>query len=164
MMTEPRIVDRGEQPYVGIAKVVTMQTFDAIADRIPEVFGWLAAHGLEAAGAPFFRFNLVDMERELEVEAGVPVVAVVPADGEMFCGVLPAGRYVTATHVGHPDDLVQATADVFDWAAELGLTWDVTDTPAGSRWRCRLSVLKTDPAVEPDMSKWETDLVFRLAD
>lgn len=164
MVIEPRIVDRGEQPYVGIAEVVTMQTFNVIADRIPEVFGWLAARGLEAAGSPFFRFDLVDMERELEVEAGVPVHSAVPVDGEVLCGVLPAGRYVTATHVGHPDELVQATADVFDWAAEQELTWDAWDTPAGRRWRCRLSVLKTDPAVEPDVSKWETELVFRLAD
>jgi hypothetical protein len=29
---------------------------------------------------------------------------------------------------------------------------------------CRLELYKTDPAVEPDMNKWETELAFRLAD
>jgi len=29
---------------------------------------------------------------------------------------------------------------------------------------CRLEIYLTDPSVEPDMSKWETQLAFRLAD
>ena len=28
----------------------------------------------------------------------------------------------------------------------------------------RLEIYKTDPAEEPDMSKWETELAFKLAD
>jgi effector-binding domain-containing protein len=160
----PRIVERAEQPYVAIAGLVTMQTIGAIADRHPEVFGWLAARGIEPAGAPFFRYNRIDMERQLEVEAGVPVAAVAPADGEVLAGVLPAGRYATVTHVGHPDGLVAVTAALLDWAAEQGLAWDMTETPEGQRWGCRLEVYETDPAEQPEMGKWETELLFRLAD
>lgn len=32
------------------------------------------------------------------------------------------------------------------------------------RWGCRLEVYKTDPAEQPDTGKWETELLFRLAD
>jgi effector-binding domain-containing protein len=160
----PRIVERVEQPYVAIAGLVTMQTIGAIVDRHPEVFGWLAARGIEPAGAPFFRYNRIDMERQLEVEAGVPVAAAAPADGEVLGGVLPAGRYATVTHVGHPDGLVAVTAALLDWAAEQGLAWDMTETPEGQRWGCRLEVYKTDPAEQPEMGKWETELLFRLAD
>jgi hypothetical protein len=32
------------------------------------------------------------------------------------------------------------------------------------RWGSRLEFYLTDPAEEPDMSKWETQLAFRLAD
>jgi protein subunit release factor B len=53
---------------------------------------------------------------------------------------------------------------LLSWADEHGLEWDVADTRAGQRWGCRLEVLKTNPNDEPDMSKWETDLVFKLAD
>jgi effector-binding domain-containing protein len=164
MPMAPSIVERAEQPYVAVSGLVTMQTVGAIADRLPEVFGWLAARGLEPAGAPFFKYDLIDMERQLEVEVGVPVAAAATADGEVLAGVLPAGRYATGTHVGHPDGLVEATAALLDWAAEQGLAWDVTETPEGQRWRCRLEVYKTDPAEQPDMSKWETELLFRLAD
>jgi hypothetical protein len=31
-------------------------------------------------------------------------------------------------------------------------------------WGCRLEILMTNPAEEPDMHKWETVLCFRLAD
>ncbi|HET6748231.1 MAG TPA: GyrI-like domain-containing protein [Actinomycetes bacterium] len=164
MPTAPRIVERAEQPYVAVSGRVTMQTIGAIADRLPEVFAWLGARGLEPAGAPFFKYDLIDMERQLEVEAGVPVAAAAAGDGEVVAGVLPAGRYASLTHVGHPDELVQATTALLDWAAQQGLAWDMTETPEGERWGCRLEVYKTDPAEQPDMSKWETELLFRLAD
>ena len=178
-MVEPRVVARTEQQYVGITKVITMKTFDVVADRIPELFGWLGAHGLPATQAPFLRFNVIDMARELEVEAGVPIAAEVSAAaaeaaaaGEaagaagdaVFVGSLPAGDYVSATHVGHPDELVGVTAEVLSWAAGQGLTWDAWETPAGTAWGCRLTVTKTNPALEPDPNKWETELLFRLAD
>lgn len=164
MPTAPRIVERAEQPYVAVSGRVTVQTIGAIADRLPEVFAWLGARGLEPADAPFFKYDLIDMERQLEVEAGVPVAAAAAGDGEVVAGVLPAGRYASLTHVGHPDELVQATTALLDWAAQQGLAWDMTETPEGQRWGCRLEVYKTDPAEQPDMSKWETELLFRLAD
>jgi effector-binding domain-containing protein len=160
----PTIVERDEQPYVAVSGQVTMQTIAAIADRLPEVFGWLDARGLEPAGAPFFRYNLIDMDRRLEVEAGVPVAAAAAGDGEVLAGVLPAGRYASVTHIGHPDGLVGATAALLEWAERQGLRWDVTPTPEGERWGCRLEVYKTDPAEQPDMGRWETELLFRLAD
>ena len=76
----PRIIERAAQPYVSITGLVTMQTIPEIADRMPEVFGWLAGRGVEPAGAPFFKFNLIDMERELEIEVGVPVAEALDGD------------------------------------------------------------------------------------
>jgi effector-binding domain-containing protein len=164
MPAAPRIVERAEQPYVAVSGRVTMQTIGAIADRLPEVFAWLGARGLEPAGAPFFKYDLIDMERQLEVGADVLVAAAAAGDGEVVAGVLPAGRYASLTHVGHPDELVEATTALLDWAAQQGLAWDMNETPEGQRWGCRLEVYKTDPAEQPDMSKWEMELLFRLAD
>jgi len=164
---EPSIETRPEQPYVGITRFVTMQTIPEVADRLPEVFDWLAARGVEPAGAPFFRYYTIDMERELEIEVGVPVPrgsAVPASDDEVTAGVLPAGRYATVEHVGHPDQLVQATADLLAWAEKQGLRWDRAPGERGETWGARLEFYETDPAVEPDMSKWHTVLAFRLAD
>jgi effector-binding domain-containing protein len=163
-MHTPTVVERAEQPYVSIAKTVTMQTIPEIADRIPEIVGWLSARGVEPAGAPFLRYNVIDMERELEMEGGFPVPVPVGGEGEIQAGILPAGRYATVTHVGHPDQLIDVTAGLLSWAHEQGLRWDRSASDRGDRWGCRLEFYKTNPAVEPDMNKWETELAFRLAD
>ena len=164
MSVTPEIIERAEQPYVAIRAEVTMQQLAGLGQRLGEVFGWLAAHGLAPAGPPFFRYNVIDMERQLEVEAGVPVAAVVRDSDQLISGVLPAGRYATAIHVGHPDGLVGAVAGLLDWAAGQGLQWDVQETADGDRWGRRLEIYLTDPGEQPDLSKWETQLAFRLAD
>ena len=82
----------------------------------------------------------------------------------MISGVLPAGRYATLTHVGHPSELMGATKALLDWAAGQGLTWDMSPDADGDRWGSRLEIYLTDPREEPDMSKWVTQLAFRLAD
>ena len=164
MPSEPAIVHRAEQHYIGITRTVTMQTFDAVADRIPHLFAWLDARGLTADGPPFLKLNVIDMERELQVEAGVPIAAATMPDGEVHYGVLPAGRYLALTSVGSPDEHIAAIAGLFDWAAARGLAFDSSDTDAGSKWACRLQVLTTDPSQEPDPTKQEIENLFLLAD
>jgi effector-binding domain-containing protein len=163
-LPEPTIVQRAEQPYVSIGGRVTMRTVGEIADRIPAVFGWLGARGIAPAGPPFLRYTVIDMTRHLEIEAGVPVVTEVQGEGEVRPGLLPAGRFATVTHVGHPDQLVGVIGALLRWGDERGLRWDRADTPAGERWGCRIESYRTNPVIEPDLTKWETDLVFKLAD
>ena len=94
----------------------------------------------------------------------MPVGAAVDGDAGVVSGVLPAGRYATLTHVGHPSELAEATKALLDWAARQGLSWDMTPADGGERWGARLEIYLTDPEQEPDMSKWHTRLAFRLAD
>ena len=163
-MAAAEIMTRTEQPYVAIRARVSMAGLGEFAARHGEVAGWLGARGLAPAGAPFFRYNVIDMMRELEVEAGFPVAAGTEGSGEIVAGVLPAGRYATLMYTGHPSELVDATRELLDWAAAQGLKWDMTQTSEGERWGCRLENYLTNPAEEPDMSKWVTQLAFRLAD
>lgn len=158
----PAVVDRGAVPYVGVRCTVTMDAIDQAADRIPDLLGWLAARGVAPAGAPFLRYLVIDMERELVVEAGVPVGAAVDGDDDVLAGVLPAGRYVVAPVVGAPDVLVGATGELLRWADERGLAWDVRPGTTGDRWGCRLETYLTNPLEEPDASSWRTELAFRL--
>ncbi|MEU9602980.1 GyrI-like domain-containing protein [Streptomyces sp. NPDC048057] len=154
-----------DQPYAFIRGSVRMDNFGLIADRLGELIGWLSAQGAEFAGAPFFRFNTVDMDGESDVEAGVPVVAAPAPEGDIQTGALPAGRYATVRHTGHPDQLFDVITALRTWADEEGLTWDMTPLEGGAeRWGCRLESYLTDPSVEPDMDKWEIELSFRLAD
>ncbi|MFI5808074.1 GyrI-like domain-containing protein [Streptomyces sp. NPDC051561] len=161
---EPLIVEREEQPYAGIRGRVKADGFAQIADRIPELFGWLAARGTEPLGGPFLRYNLVGTEGEFEVEAGVAVAVSPEPEGDVLSGVLPAGKYATVTHFGHPDGLFAVTEALLAWARAQGLAWDMTTASDGEHWVGRLETYKTDPRVQPDPAHWETELAFRLED
>lgn len=162
MATTPEITERAEQPYVAIKAGVTMEQLSGLADRLGEVFGWLAGRGVAPAGPPFFRYDVIDMAGLLAVEAGVPVAAPVEGDGRVIAGVLPAGRYGTALHVGPYDGLIGAVENLLQWAEAQGLEWDRSDADDGEHWGSRLEIYLTDPREQPDPSKWETELAFRL--
>jgi effector-binding domain-containing protein len=164
MLAEPKVVQRPDQPYVAIRALVTMETLGVVVPPLnKEVFGWLGARGAAATGAPFWKYNVIDMERRLEVEAGAPVAAAMSGDDRVLAGVIPGGTYATVRYTGHPMGLADATAALLTWAAGQGLTWDVRETEDGERWRARLEIYESDPAREPDMDKWVTELAFRLS-
>ena len=165
MLSEAQVIERTAQPYVAIREHVTMETIGKVLPGLhPRVFAWLGERGISPAGAPFWKYNVIDMSRELEVEVGVPVAVPAGGDDQVLGGTLPPGRYATVSYTGHPDGLVDATASLLKWAEEQHLRFDVTQTPDGERWASRLESYETNPAEEPDMSKWVTQLAFRLAD
>ncbi|WP_127503168.1 GyrI-like domain-containing protein [Actinoplanes solisilvae] len=161
---EPTITELGEQAYVGRRESITMTQFARVADHLPTMFARLGERGVTVAGAPFFRYRVIDMSADLVVEAGIPITERVDVAAPMFVETLPAGRYVTITHNGHPDELMAVTARLLDWAQDHGLAFDMQPTPTGEVWGCRLEVLMTNPAEQPDMHRWRTDLFLRLAD
>lgn len=161
MTIDVQIVDRAEQPYVGVTRTVTMQTFADVADRIPEMIGRLAERGVAPAGAPFLRYLEIDMEHALLVEAGVPVAEPV-TDDAMDAHLLPAGRYATVVHHGHPDRLVAVTGELLDWAGGHGHAWDAS--PDGRRWGARLESFHTNPMEVSGPDEWVTELAIRLRD
>ena len=161
---EPTIVQCAEQPYVGRRESITMIEFARVADHLPTMFSGLAERGVQVTGAPFFRYRMIDMAAEMVVEAGIPVAGPVQVGAPDFMDKLPAGRYATVTHFGHPDQLMSVTARLLDWGQRNGLIWDMTPTPTGELWNARVEMLMTNPAEQPDMHKWETVLLFKIAD
>ena len=89
MDVAPQIIQRPAQPYAGISAWVTMAAVGSVAHRIPEIFGWLGGCGIAPAGPPFFRSHVIDMERQLLVEVGIPVASPVEDDGEIRGGPCP---------------------------------------------------------------------------
>jgi effector-binding domain-containing protein len=163
-LSTPKTVQRDERSYLGIHAVVTMATIDeTVQVLIRDVLGRpdvMAA----ATGAPLVRYDVIDMERELAIQVGVPVSPGTPGDDRLVAGILPAGRYLAATHTGPYDDLENATGAFRAWAGEHGYRFDVRSGDGGEVWGCRLEHYPTDPVEEPDPSCWETVLEFRLRD
>lgn len=165
MLTQPRIEERAEQPYVGIRTQVAMGGVGEVAGPLlGELFAWLGSRGLTPSGPPFFRYLSIDMERELELDVAVPIAGDVAGDERVQRRAVPAGRYATAVHTGPYDGLLDATGALLQWGADEGVTWDATPSPEGERWGARLEIYLTDPAQEPDPERFETVLAFRLAD
>jgi len=165
MTSDPGIVERKEQLYAGIAAGVAMKDIAKVADTLPrELSAWLAGHGIEPAGAPFFRYNVIDMEHLLQLEWGVPISKTVGGDGRVLVGSLPAGRYASLIHTGPFSGLMAATAALLKWIDENGLKVDMTRMPEGERFACRLEIYLTDPRAEPDSKNWQTEIAMRLAD
>ena len=180
---EPRIVDLPDRPYLGVRAVCTATTMNVVADRLPGIIGHVLGRGGALAGAPFIRYHRVGPGDEYDAEAGVPVDDPGPAtDGpathdpatddivtegpahDITAGTLPAGRYAVTRHTGHLDGLPAATDALLAWAGDRDLAWDRTDTPHGERWGARVEHFLTNPAEEPDPSRYVTELSFRLAD
>jgi effector-binding domain-containing protein len=161
----PRIIERAEQRYVGISATASMQLLgDVMPPLFPEVIGWVEDHGISPAGPAFCKYDVIDMATQLTIEVGVPTAETVEADSRVRYGVLPAGRYATVVHVGHPDSLEQATRELLAWAESSGLEWDSFEADDGEHWAGRLEFYLSDPAEEPDMNKWRTELAFLLKD
>lgn len=161
MGASPSIEKRVDQPYAAIPVSVRIEELASVVPPLTDrVLDWLASRGITPTGPPFWRYVVVDMENKLELETGVPVANPIEGNDEVRTGVLPAGRYATVVHTGHPDTLVTATRDLLQWASARDLEWDSD----GNRWGCRLEEYLSDPAEVPDMSQWQTRLAFRLRD
>lgn len=165
-MNTPVVAKRPAQPYVAFRRFVTFDQIPEFADHLAAVAEWLEAKGQRPIGAPFFKYNVIDMARGMEMEGGFPVsshVAAFDDDAEFYYAELPAGQYAIAVHHGSPDGLMNATRDLLDWAAAQGLTFDHEETADGDRWACRLEVYLSNPRDVPDWNDWDTELVFKLA-
>lgn len=163
---QPKLVERPEQPYVAIRGRVTMDSIPSIADRFPELFGWLGEQGIAPAGPPFLKYSLFDSDGILEIEVSAPVAELpdTAASDVIVSGSIPAGRFASLVHVGPYDGLRDANERLLGWIAEQQLACDAIDTPAGERWGGRLEIYHTDPRQELDPADWTTELAFRLAD
>jgi hypothetical protein len=162
-VTPPRVVARAAQPYVALARTTGVAGLRAAAHALPTVLAWLERRGEAPAGPPFFRYLTVEMPERVDVEVGVPTAGELAVSDGLTAGRLPAGDYATLTYHGAPSGLVRATAVLLEWGAREDVRWDITPTGAGERWGARLEIYRTDPAVEPDPDRWETELAFKLA-
>ncbi len=92
---------------------------------------------------PFWKYNVIDIAGQLELEVGVATATPATADDRISVGELPAGRYLETTYHGHPDGLRQVTSDLLARADAQGLTFEKTDSPRGERWAARLEYYLT---------------------
>lgn len=141
------------QPAAAISAEVPMAELRDVFDRgFPAVVRAIEAQGLTIARPPFGFYPRLPTAT-VAVTVGFPVVGTFVADGAVEPFELPAGRAVTATHVGPYDTLEQTYDELLAWARAEELTL------AAGMWETYLS----DPSAEPDPNTWRTLIVWPLA-
>ncbi|GCE29012.1 hypothetical protein KDA_44960 [Dictyobacter alpinus] len=164
-ITEPKIEQRAAQPYMGIRTQVTMEEFGqgVIPQLLGEVMGWLSSQGTGPTGAPFIRYHVINMPSLLDIELGWPVASPLTGTDRIHAHTLPAGRYASLIFTGIENG-IQGNGALLDWGHTRGLKWDQWETEHGDAFGARVETEITNPADEPDPSKWETEVAIRLAD
>lgn len=163
MIGTPKVEDRDEQHFVGIRTQVPMKKFSKVIPQLHgEVFDWLEKQGVTPSGAPFVRFHVINMEAQMDIEMGVPVARPLQGDGQVAAGVIPAGKYASLVYTGLKNG-IKGNGALLDWGAKQGLVWDRWDDENGDAFGGRYESYLTDPAEEPDVTKWDTEVAIRLA-
>lgn len=165
IMDEPKVQMRAEQPYVSIRIEVDLKEWKKANALVVEIFEWLEQKRIQPAGAPFFRYQEIkdmDKNKMFNLEVGVPVGNAIPGDGRVVAGVIPAGRYVTLTHTGHPDCIVKSFAILEGWAKSHDIEWNNVVKDSKEIWGGRFEYYLTDPADQPNPEKWSIEIEYLI--
>lgn len=126
---------------------------DVLGQCFGAVFGYCQKAGHAVAGQPFTRYPSAGPGL-VTLEAGCPLAAPAPGDGEIEAGFLQAGPAAVAVHAGPYGQLKETYAAVERWIEDQRLG------PAGSPWE----VYVTDPGDYPDPNDWRTEVYWPVAE
>ena len=154
-MTEiyPEIVELDPQDAIAVRGDIAIPDLPEFFQRaFIASFEAAAKTGVDIVGPPFGFYPAMPSETVV-IEAGFPVSSAMEASGDVHPLVLPGGPAVVVMHIGPFEAMEKTYAALQAWMAQEGLQ------PASGMWECYL----TDPAAEPDQSKWQTKIVWPIA-
>lgn len=151
-MDEFEIREIGAQHAAVVRDELPMEELPTLFHRaFGEVMAVVGAQGLVITGPPF-GFYPHAPGATVEVAAGFPVSGPVEPAGDVVPIQLPAGRAVTGVHVGPFEGLHETYDELLNWARAREVEL------ADGMWESYL----TDPAAEPDQSKWRTAITWPI--
>lgn len=157
------ISNRRSQPYVAIPVRASLSEWGKATALVAEVLAWIAERDLGLAGPPFFRYwTLGDHVTPFRLAVGAPVQRPVPCEGRIVSGEIPAGRYATAIHRGHPDRLISTIRELDEWLERERLRPRLGSVEGETTWIGRFEFYRTDPKEEPDLENWEIEVAYLL--
>lgn len=160
-LTLPRIVTHAAQPVLVRHAAIGLDALDSAGPAaLDAVEAWMAEKRIAPTGPGFFRYDLINMAGQMGMAFGYPVAPGTVGEGEIRAETLPAGRYISVLHHGHPDELYDATIMLIEWSKVRRVDWDVEETAAGDRFAARLELFNQ---AEGDPSDdWVTEIRIRL--
>ncbi len=138
------------QPVMSVrfkVKPTTNEISAGYTKAFTALYTYVLSNGGQPVGQPFGRYHSIT-EKEMDIEAGIPVAKAMAETDEIKASALPAGKAVTTIHHGSYDKLSNAHEAMAKYVEMEGLK------PSGGLW----TVYVTDPGQEPDQSKWQSKL------
>ncbi|WP_439601804.1 GyrI-like domain-containing protein [Devosia sp.] len=163
MLTLPRIIDRPQTPYFALKRTVTLPFDNEIPAIMTTLRLGLETRNIAPAGPVFFKHNVIAMPR-IEMEFGVPIERLLPAEGEFVSGILPSGRYAEVTYLGPYDDLMEVNGLLIIWARELGHVFDARPEDGGEWFANRAEIYHTNPEDDTASTASRTTVSIKLKD
>jgi effector-binding domain-containing protein len=162
MVSEPKLERRKKQNYVAIRMAVPIPFGKYLQPAWDEVYDWLKVKGIKPAGPAIIRYLTTDMSKALDIDVGFTIDKAVKGNGRITAEFLPAGRYATLLYTGpyKGKGIFKATVALLDWAKENKIKWDTSRRKGVEWWNGRAEFYFSDPAVDQDPSKYETELAF----
>lgn len=141
-----------EQPVVSIRTMVDEQD---VSRQLGILYSEIVAHVTRAkltpTAPPFARMHSIEGGK-IDLEAGMAVKGETKGEGRVKASRLPGGKVATTWHVGPYHDLPKTCALLEKWMKDQG------HESAGGLWE----VYWTDPGIEPDPTKWRTQVLWPI--
>jgi effector-binding domain-containing protein len=129
---------------------------DQIGPKMEEVYSKLINYalprGIQMAGPPFTVYYSWDYNRPFVMDIGFPVAQPAEGEGEIIATEIAAGEVVCAPYYGDYSGTGLVHEQIQQYLEAKNITWQ------GFPWEVYL----TDPALEPDTSKWLTMIYYRI--
>lgn len=150
---EVEITETYVEPQLSLAIKDSVDMYH-IGDKMHELYSELEAYmmeaGIEISGPPYAVYYCWDTTAPIVLEAGFPVAEKVDGKDRIFFTETPGGKVVTTYHYGNYESVGATYMKINEYNEEN------SKVASGYPWEVYL----TDPALEPDTSKWVTQIFF----
>lgn len=115
-----QIIESDPQPAVAVRVITSLEEMPEVVGRsYQQVFGQLAAAGVQPAGMPFICYHTMDMAA-LDIEIGVAVERPVAGEAPVGATTIAGGRRGVAVHHGPYEQLAEAYHGLTEWLTAQG--------------------------------------------
>jgi effector-binding domain-containing protein len=157
-LPDPLPIEKVTMPETMVLSIADSCHWDEFEVTMAAMFGELMGfiqgrRNVNIAGYPYTMYiKWNEQERFAAFRAGIPVDNATRTWGRVEFSVLPETTALKTTHYGRYEDIGRAYTALDEYVREF----DMEETC------CPMEVYVTDPTMEPDTSKWQTDVYFPL--
>jgi len=154
-MPDPPVLQLVQMPEKAVVSVIDSCNWSDIGEKMGQMFGKLIGYQksakFEIVGSPFSLYHKWDEVNQFTVfENFLPVDKEVKGRGNVMYKVLPETRAIMGTHYGAYEKTMNMYMAMDEFVKDFGL--EMSSGP--------IEEYVTDPSMEPDTAKWQTNIYF----